>query len=241
MLIRVGTHTYEWIEDWARLPDLEAAKTGWAHHGMAVTSRNTVVAGHPARADLLEFDAAGKLLSQTATGLTECHGVTLVTEGDTDYFWVVDTGRKYQRELGSPRVVKISLEGKIEAELGRPPHPKSVEGEYVPTWVAVNEERFGGNGDIWVADGYGSSLVHRFDKSGNYVATIDGREGSAGRFQQPHTVFLDTVPVRAHLEPPYLDLKGPPSPSCTSQIVPTTVSRSMIWKGPSNDPSVRTS
>ena len=199
MLIRVGTHTYEWIEDWARLPDLEAAKTGWAHHGMAVTSRNTVVAGHPARADLLEFDAAGKLLSQNATGLTECHGVTLVTEGDTDYFWVVDTGRKYQRELGSPRVVKISLEGKIEAELGRPPHPKSVEGEYVPTWVAVNEERFGGNGDIWVADGYGSSLVHRFDKSGNYVATIDGREGSAGRFQQPHTVFLDTRKSQSEL------------------------------------------
>ncbi len=198
MPITAGTHSFEWIEDWACIPDLEGASTGWAHHGIAVTSRNTIVVGHPARADLLEFDVDGKLLGQTATGLTECHGVTCVTEGDTDYFWVVDIGRKYQRDPGLPQVVKIDLDGKIEAALQRPPHPEYVEGKYVPTWVAVNEERFGGNGDIWVADGYGSNLVHRFDGSANYVATIDGWEG-AGRFQQPHTVFLDTRKPEAEL------------------------------------------
>ncbi len=198
MLIRAGSHTFEWIEDWAHLPDV-ASKTGWAHHGIAVTSRNTLVAGDPTRADLLEFDTEGTLLSRIATSLTECHGVTRVTERDTDSFWVVDIGRKYQRPQGSPRVVKISLEGEIEAELERPPNPEDPDGDYVPTWVAVNEERFGGNGDIWVADGYGSSLVHRFDRSGDYVATIDGREGSAGRFQQPHTVFLDTRKPQSEL------------------------------------------
>ena len=98
MPITAGTHSFKWIADWARIPDLEAARTGWAHHGIAVTSSNTIVVGHPARADLLEFDVDGKLLGQTATGLTECHGVTCVTEGDTDYLWVVDIGRKYQHE-----------------------------------------------------------------------------------------------------------------------------------------------
>jgi len=62
---------------------------------------------------------------------------------------------------------------------------------YSPTWVAVNEERHGGNGDVWVADGYGQSYVHRYDKSGNYIASINGEEGVAGRFNCPHAIFID--------------------------------------------------
>ena len=40
--------------------------------------------------------------------------------------------------------------------------------------MAVDEERHGGSGDIWVADGYGESYVHRFDKSGRYTSSITG-------------------------------------------------------------------
>lgn len=50
----------------------------------------------------------------------------------------------------------------------------------------------GGNDDIWVADGYGSSLVHRYDKNGQYLSSIDGEEGKAGHFKSPHTIFVDT-------------------------------------------------
>jgi hypothetical protein len=56
--------------------------------------------------------------------------------------------------------------------------------------VAVDEERFGGGGAIWVADGYGSSLVHRFDKDGTHLAALSGEEGG-GRFLCPHAVFID--------------------------------------------------
>jgi DNA-binding beta-propeller fold protein YncE len=54
----------------------------------------------------------------------------------------------------------------------------------------VDEVRFGGAGDIWVADGYGSGLVHRFDDSGRHVSRLSGEEG-AGRFTCPHAVFID--------------------------------------------------
>ncbi len=124
-MIRVGSgsHTYEWIDGWADVPDTEAASSGWAHHGVAVTSRNTVIAGHPARAELLEFDASGQLVSQARTELTECHGITLVTEGGTDYPWVVDIGRKHKYEPTEPQVVKLGLEGKSMMKIERPPHP----------------------------------------------------------------------------------------------------------------------
>ena len=192
MQVGEGNHQYEWIESWADVPDPEEASRGWAHHGVVVTSRGTVVAAHPARADLLEFDHAGKLLSRSPTGLTECHGITLVSENGTDYLWVVDTGRKYHYDLSEPQVVKMDLDGKIMTRLERPPHRAYQNGTYRPTWAAVYEERFGGNGDIWVADGYGSSLLHRYDRSGEYLSTTSGDKGQAGTFDEPHTIFVDT-------------------------------------------------
>ena len=89
------------------------------------------------------------------------------------------------------QVLKMDLEGKVLASLEKPDLDVYREGMYSPTWVAVNEERHGGNGDIWVADGYGQSYVHRYDKSGNYISSINGEEGETGRFNCPHAIFID--------------------------------------------------
>jgi hypothetical protein len=63
-------------------------------------------------------------------------------------------------------------------------------GAFCPCGCAVDEERSAGSGDIWVADGYGSSIVYRFDKDGNELARITGEEGG-GRFLCPHSVYID--------------------------------------------------
>jgi hypothetical protein len=87
--------------------------------------------------------------------------------------------------------VKANLDGTATLSLSRPNHEVySAGGRYIPTWAAVNEERFGGNGDIWTADGYGSNLVHRYSKTGEYISTLDGLTG-AGRFACPHGIFFD--------------------------------------------------
>jgi sugar lactone lactonase YvrE len=44
-----------------------------------------------------------------------------------------------------------------------------------------------------VADGYGSSIVYRFDSEGNPLATLTGEEGG-GRFLCPHSVYIDRRP-----------------------------------------------
>jgi hypothetical protein len=47
MRIGSGEHTYEWIENWAKIPDSASARDGWAHHGLAVTGEGDVVGNHP--------------------------------------------------------------------------------------------------------------------------------------------------------------------------------------------------
>jgi hypothetical protein len=88
----------------------------------------------------------------------------------------------------------MALDGEIRFELPIPSAASSlgpgIMGPYCPCGSAVDEERLGGSGDVWVADGYGSSLVHRFDKHGEHLFTLTGEEG-AGRFLCPHAVFLD--------------------------------------------------
>jgi hypothetical protein len=75
--------------------------------------------------------------------------------------------------------------------LERPDLPVYQEGKYSPTSVAVDEPRFGGSGDIWVADGYGQHRVHHYDRHGRYLGSISGEEGAAGPFKTPHGVWID--------------------------------------------------
>lgn len=200
MRVGSGDITYEWQDNWASLPDSESARAGWAHPGMVVTEAGDVVTCHSGDPTVLIFDRNGKLKASWSGDFTDAHGLTLVKEDGTEYLWIADNGSKRQPYHGydyppgsdqkSGQVFKTTLDGKTVMKLDNPPHPVYQRSRYAPTSVAVNEERFGGNGDIWVADGYGASHVHRYDKAGKYIASINGEEGP-GAFNCPHGIFID--------------------------------------------------
>ena len=201
MRVGQGTNTYQWNENWASVPDTQSTKTGWAHHGLVVTESGDVITFHPGDSTILVLDSAGSLQRTWELSVADAHGITLVNEGSTEYLWIADNGRKRQFPLGyeyppstgpySGKVIKTTLSGEIVATLAKPELDVYQEGNYSPTFVAVNEERHGGNGDIWVTDGYGERNVHRFSKAGEYLSSINGDEGRAGRFNCPHGIFID--------------------------------------------------
>lgn len=200
MTIGQGDHTYTWIDAWGQFPDTVSARKGWCHPGMSVTREGNVLTTHPGEPAVLTFNASGRLIGAWATGLTEVHHILLVEENGTELLWLTDNGSKRLPELGydypadsptrSGRVVKTTLTGQPILELKLPDLPEYHGNRCATTALAVNEERFGGNGDIWVADGYGQSYVHRYDRHGTYLGKIDGTEGG-GRFSCPHGVFVD--------------------------------------------------
>lgn len=184
--MRIGNDgmTFEWVEDWAQIPNTASGKENGRTHGVVVTDAGHVMVFNQANPGVLTFDADGKLISSWGDRFAGAHGMTLVKEGKTEYLWLTDQN--------SREVVKTTLDGKKVMNLERPNHPVYQKANYVPTWVAVNEERHGGNGDIWVTDGYGSNHMHRYDKTGKYLNSINGEEGATGAFSCPHGIWIDT-------------------------------------------------
>ncbi len=155
-----------------------------------MTREGEIVTGHPDGSTLLVLNAGGGLIRSVATDLTELHGLRAV-DGD---LWVADIGSHWRIEGGEierierpegGRVVQLDPGGLVTRELARPDHPAYGSAPYKPTAVDVDDD-----GTIWVADGYGANLVHRYAFDGTLVATLTGEEG-AGRFDTPHDVFVD--------------------------------------------------
>jgi hypothetical protein len=168
------------------------------------------------------------LTGRAVPAVVELHGLTLVGDADEQSLWVADPAVKLSsgrpelqaREELPGRVVEIDLAGRVRRELSLPPGDRYDGDRYQPTRVAVF--RLGGSGDIWVADGYGASLVDRFSADATYIATLDGVDGD-GRFQVPHDVSsIDAVRRRCS----------------TSPTTATAASRSSIWMAGSSGSSV---
>ena len=201
MLIGSDENSYEWTENYPRVPDSQSAREGWSHHGIVVTEAGDIISGHQDDPIIQVFDRNGEFKRSFASDVTETHGITLVKEGATEYLWIADNGRKRRANTGyeypsmglvTGQVIKKTLDGRTVMRLERPDLPVYRDGDYMPTWVAVNEERHGGNGDVWVADGYGQNHVHRFTKDGEYIGSINGEEGEVGAFNCPHAIFIDS-------------------------------------------------
>ena len=47
------------------------------------------------------------------------------------------------------------------------------------------------DGGFFLADGYGSFFVHRYDKDGNWISKFGGPGEGNGRFNTPHGIWLD--------------------------------------------------
>ena len=196
-LLRVGNRSYRWVEGWAQLPDTDGRRRSWPHTALAINESGEITTFDQVERALVSFDQEGRLVRSVPVDIDEAHGITLVVEGGASYVWLADASVGKRPESGyagkpdaTSMVVKADSDGRIVMSLQRPPHDAYKDGEYRPTCVAVDEERHGGSGNIWVGDGYGSSYVHRYDRRGRYLGSLSGEEGG-GRFKGPHAVYID--------------------------------------------------
>jgi sugar lactone lactonase YvrE len=190
-VVSVGSLRFAWRE-WDARALGEAVE--WTHPGLTVLGDGSVATFDQTRREIVRLDGDGRVTGRTPVGAACAHGLTSTAD---DVVWVADTGVRVRvvngevvRDEAPGRVFAVDREGREVAALARPDHPLYAGGPFVPTSVAVDDAADAGSGDVWVADGYGQALVHRYASDGRHLVTLDGEEGG-GRFARAHCVFVD--------------------------------------------------
>jgi|TARA_R110002153_G_scaffold61592_5_gene166164 hypothetical protein len=136
---------------------------------------------HP-KNNVLIYDRSGKLLGSWTLNLSSAHGLTIHEAGGEEYLYITDPG--------SGRVLKSTLEGDVVFELDAPDKIGEYDGRmfFRPTETAI-----GPNGDIYVADGYGSQYILQYNSEGEFIRKFGGDSFlQPDKFKQVHGVTLDT-------------------------------------------------
>ncbi len=172
-----GNHKYKVYSKWAKFPK---ELPGSLHGAVVVDKAGLLYVSMINGAGILVFDKEGKVVKQFSDKLNGIHGMCLNVENGVEYIYGAMNSKK--------KVAKIALDGKLIWEIVGPPTIENVEyGKYVPTAVAV-----GPNGDIYVADGYGSNRINRYDKNQKYMGSFGSKGDSDGQFKTCHGISLDT-------------------------------------------------
>lgn len=130
--------------------------------------------------NIIIYDKSGKLLSTWGTEFPGGHGLTISDEGGEEVLFICDYDKG--------RVVKTTLDGKILMELSNPKNINvySADQSYKPTETCV-----GPNGDIYVADGYGSQYVLQFTAQGEFIRKFGGPGDGDSNFSTVHGLCID--------------------------------------------------
>lgn len=167
---------YNWIENWTTVPSTPSAIANGRTHGVVVTRAGNILIFHQAIDGLLTYSSEGTLIaSHGGNRWMNAHGMTLINENEQERLLLVD-------HLSS-EVAKTDLDGSVLMSLEPPKITAYQHQAYEPTWADQNPE----NGDIWVCDGYGASLIHRYSKDGRYINSFDGLD-SGQKYDSPHGI-----------------------------------------------------
>ena len=192
---------YNWNDSWAEMPQSDLSENGWAHSGMAIRENGEIITADSGESRIIIYDSEGSIINSWQGNFTHAHGITLsYDDNGNEVLWIADNGSRKEQIIGykespgneskSGRVFKTTLCGDELIELSAPIHKAYEKIRYAPTAVIIDEKSLGGNGDIWVADGYGANLVHQYNQKGNFIKTIDG-SNAAGSFKCPHGISID--------------------------------------------------
>lgn len=179
MIVGHGTHRYRVDKLWAQA-DPTKTPVNNCHEMVQVKDGRLFLLTDNPKNNILIFAKDGRLLDTWTLELSGAHGLTLASENGQEVLWIADP---------KGRVVKASLTGKLLQELATAEQCGAypIGQKYAPTEVAV-----GPDGQLYVADGYGSQFILRFDAAGKFLGKFGGKsELAPGKFLQAHGLVFD--------------------------------------------------
>jgi hypothetical protein len=172
--------------NWLKLPE-GRAQLGNQHGDIAVSAAGDVyVSVQDPAAGLQVFSPEGTFLRNVNGAPSDFHGFVIHKEAGGEFI--------YGATLRGQTIVKMTLDGAIVMTIGS----TSIPDQYKVRNARSNQLALlltgldvAPNGDIYVTDGYASDYIHRFDKTGKYLASFGGKSAPYS-FNTLHKLAIDT-------------------------------------------------
>lgn len=170
----LGDRRYAIHRNWARLPAGE--RFGFLSDVMVDGDGRVHVAQRGTDRPVLVFERDGKLAGSWGEG----------TLAEPHYLNAAPDGSILVADRDAHQVLRFTRDGKLLQALGKR-HWPSLDAPFNHPTAAARAP----DGEIYVADGYGNSSVHRFSADGSLLKTWGGRGDGPGAFTTPHAVAID--------------------------------------------------
>ena len=190
-LLRVAAVDYSTVPDWLKLPS-DRPQLGNMHGDIAVSSKGEVyVSVMDAKTALQVYSPDGKFIRNVVDAPTDFHGFVIKKQEDGEFI--------YGPRLGGQDILKLTLDGKkvmtiLASAIPEEFKNKDKDGK---SFVRLTGMDVAPNGDLYVVDGYSTSYIHRFDKTGKHIKSFGGKKAPYN-FTTLHKIAVDTrfSPIR---------------------------------------------
>ena len=182
-IIGHNSHRYRVVKGWGML-DAGKNPVNDCHEMVEDSKGRLIMITNETKNNVLIYDKSGKLLESWGNSYIGGHGLSISNEGGEQFLFICDPERH--------QVIKTDLKGKelmiidYPKETGVYPYPT----KFKPTESAINPA----NGDIYIADGYGSNYIIQYDHKGKYIRHFGGSsaENVNEKFDCCHGIIVDT-------------------------------------------------
>jgi hypothetical protein len=173
-----GVMTFDTVPGWGLRPDGTSA-LGPTHGGVVVDKEGNIYTS--AHKGVVVFSPDGKVIqSYLGDKYSNIHDLEIRDEGGTEFIYGARNndaeGIKFNAHSGE---IVLKLPFPEESGLGLK--------KFNPTAITVAP-----NGDIFLADGYASNHIFKFDKTGKYLMHFGSPGNDLKQFNTAHGMTLDT-------------------------------------------------
>jgi hypothetical protein len=173
-----GLMTFDTVPGWGLLPDGTSA-LGPTHGGVVVDKEGNVFTS--ANKGVVVFTPDGKVLKEyVGDAYANIHDLKIRDEGDGEYIYGA-------RNNNAEGIKFNSKTGEIVLKLPFPKESGLNLTKFNPTAITIAP-----NGDIFLADGYASNRIFKFDKTGKYLSHFGEPGNDLKQFNTCHGMCLDT-------------------------------------------------
>ncbi len=173
-----GEMTFDTVPGWGLRPDGKSA-IGPTHGAVVIDQAGNIYTS--AAAGVFVFSPEGKVIhSYLGDNYSNLHDMEIRQEADGEFIYGA-------RNANAEAIKFNAMSGEIVLRLKLPEEAGLGDIKFNPTAVTV-----GLNGDIYVANGYASNHVFKYDAKGKYVMHFGQQGNGLKEFNTAHGMTLDT-------------------------------------------------